>query len=225
MSNLLPIDFHTHLNNEAPGRDPGVWKVVSLDLAHRDLVLPENCLATLELHPWQGDIFSEEFARSAAAEKFIGIGEAGLDRIRGKLPLPEQIAIFRRTVELACKLNKPLTVHCVKCFSELLELKKHLEWQVPTIIHYFRNNLKLAQQLWTQTDFYLSLPPGVPAEVLDFLRSNPEYLSRIVLETDDPDGDIAAHYTFTAQKLAISPEKLTGFMHEQFQRIYHVNRQ
>ena len=200
MSNLLPIDFHTHLNNEAPGRDPGVWKVVSLDLAHRDLVLPENCLATLELHPWQGGI-------------------------RGKLPLPEQIAIFRRTVELACKLNKPLTVHCVKCFSELLELKKHLEWQVPTIIHYFRNNLKLAQQLWTQTDFYLSLPPGVPAEVLDFLRSNPEYLSRIVLETDDPDGDIAAHYTFTAQKLAISPEKLTGFMHEQFQRIYHVNRQ
>lgn len=219
---LFTVDFHTHIDRESPLSFPeNVLRIVSTPLNETAFTPEYNVIRTLELHPWNGLAFSAEFARAAADSKFAGIGEVGLDRIRGKLPLAQQIAIFRQTVELACALNKPLTVHCVKCFSELLELYKNIRWQVPTIIHYFRNKLPLAQQLLEHTNFYLSLPPGVPDEVLDFLRNNPEYLSRIVLETDDPHGDIITHYQNIAGKLDMSFNSLQQFMYQQYLRIYH----
>lgn len=220
------IDFHTHFDRANPLIVPeNTIRVVSVPVAEVDLELPAGCIATLELHPWSGATWSSEFAAAAPRKEFAGIGEVGLDRLKGKLPLAEQMSIFSNAAELAKSLNKPLTIHCVKCFSELLQLYKSIKWQVPTIIHYFCGKLELAQQLWRDTHFVLSLPPKIYCQqsLLDFLRDNPEYRTRIVLETDDPHhGDIEAHYRIMAQKFDIEFETLQKLMSEQFERLFNV---
>ena len=227
MRKLCRIDFHTHIDHRQELASPldGVLRIVSVPIAGVELTLPENTLATLELHPWNGEDFTEQYSELAADQRFIGIGEVGLDRLRGAKSLDEQLSIFRKTVELAGKLQKPLTIHCVKCFSELLNLYKLMRWQVPTVIHYYRSNLAQAQQLWQHTHFVLSLPPAVYTQktLLQFLRENPSMLERTVLETDDPHhGDIIAHYRQMADFLAISEESLQKIMQQNFERIYHA---
>ncbi|MBE6402365.1 MAG: TatD family deoxyribonuclease [Lentisphaerae bacterium] len=227
MCKICPtVDFHTHLDRQQPLQVPSdTVRIISVPQAEAALPLPENCFATLELHPWHGQDWSGSFAELAQESRFIGIGEVGLDRIKGKLALPEQMLIFSRTANLAQSLNKPLVIHCVKCFSELLHLYKNLKWQVPTIIHYFCGRLELAQQLWQDTHFILSLPPKiyVQTKLLDFLRDNPQYHHRIVLETDDPSsGNIQQHYQNMANALNVSLPQLTELMNEQFERVYHA---
>jgi len=226
MSGTYFIDFHTHLNINDPLPVPeNVLRVLSVPLEQALLPVPHNTVKTLELHPWQGADYTSEFASAAAGISFAGIGEVGLDRLKGKLPLPEQINIFTQTALLAEDLQKPLTIHCVKCFSELLAVYKKLRWKTPTVIHYFRGNLQLAQQLWQHTDFILSLPPVIvqQPQLLEFLRQNPGYLQRIVLETDDPDaGDIIRHYHNIAGILSVKTGDLQKIMQEQFERLYHV---
>ena len=220
------IDFHTHIDRNAPlAAAENVVRIVSTPLNEADLP-PENAvLYTLELHPWFGNTVESCFERLAALEKFSGIGEVGLDRLRGKLPLDEQITVLEQAVLLAEKLQKPLTIHCVKCFSELLQLYKKLSWRVPTAIHYYRGNLAQAQQLWQHTHFILSLPPAIynQHELLEFLRNNPEYLQRIVLETDDPHhGDIIKHYQTMAQLLKLEVGSLQQIIQQNVERFYHV---
>lgn len=221
----LMIDFHTHLDWQNLLAVPeNVVRIISVPAGEADVKLPENCFATLEVHPWHGGAWNKDIAELARRYDFIGIGEVGLDRLKGKLPLTEQINIFTHAAKTAQELNKPLTVHCVKCFSELLQCYKSLKWQVPTIIHYFCGKLELAQQLWKDTHFVLSLPPKIYCQqkLLDFLQNHPEYHKRIVLETDDPlHGDIEEHYRIMAKALNIELEALQQLMTEQFERLFH----
>ena len=220
------IDFHTHYDFQTPlPAADGVWRIVSLPLRQAHLPLPANTLTTLELHPWSGEQWSSKFADMAAEARFIGIGEVGLDRLKGRLTIPEQLAVLEQAVKRAEELQKPLTVHCVKAFSELLALYKRLRWQVPTIIHYFRGNLALARQLWDHTQFVLSLPPAAYTQTAlwDFLRDHPTYQRRVVLETDDPQhGDIQAHYRTAAGLLQKPLPELRQLMRQQLERIYHA---
>ena len=225
MNGLCTVDFHTHLNWQSPlAVSEEIIRIVSTPLARINDPVPENTVQTLELHPWDGAVFSEEFRQSARDKRFIGIGEVGLDRIKGALPMEQQQEIFEAAAHLAQSLHKPLTVHCVKAFSELLNSYKKIRWSVPTVIHYFRGNLALAQQLWEHTDFILSLPPAVftQTKLLDHLRSNHALLKRIVLETDDPDsGDIEQHYCNIAEALGMKFTDLQKIMFEQYLRLYN----
>ena len=225
MNGLCTVDFHTHLNWQSPLAVSGsIIRIVSTPLAHISDPVPENTVQTLELHPWDGAIFGEEFVQTSQNKRFAGIGEVGLDRIKGALPMEQQQEIFEAAAHLAQSLQKPLTVHCVKAFSELLNSYKKIRWSVPTVIHYFRGNLALAQQLWEHTDFILSLPPAVftQKKLLDYLRSHHALLHRIVLETDDPDsGDIDRHYRNMAQALDMDFTALQKIMFEQYLRLYN----
>lgn len=221
MSEMTVIDFHTH--GGVPGGTPdGVLRVCSTPVADFDRVLPPGCFKTLELHPWSTTEFPPDFPELAARPDCLGIGEAGLDRGRGKLPLAEQIALFAEVAAVAEQTGKALTVHCVGCHGELLGLFKHKPWHVPTIFHYFTGKVALARQFLKLDRWYLSLAPITlrnPA-LTEFLRTDPALLDRIVLETDDPHGDIAAHWREAARLLALSEEELAERMTRNFRRIY-----
>lgn len=224
MADVLTIDFHTHWSCQVKSDiPPEVLMIISTPLAEINTIQPDSTRRTLELHPWQGESYTSGFEKAAESPEIIGIGEAGLDRLRGALPLDEQLDIFRKTALLAEKLQKPLTVHCVKCFSELLAVNKELRLTIPLIVHYFRGSIEQAKQLWQHKNIVLSLPPAIytRTDVLDFLRNNPEYLQRIVLETDDPEnGDIVQHYHRIADLLKLEMQTLQKLMMQQFELIY-----
>ena len=227
MSGLYWIDFHTHIDQKSPLEflNNDVLRIVSTPLEETMLPAEKNVLYTLELHPWHGSTPDEYYRKLAADSKFSGIGEVGLDRIKGKLPLDEQMQILEDVILLAEAVKKPLVIHCVKCFSELLYLYKKIGWQIPTAIHYYRSNLAQARQLWQNTHFILSLPPAVytQKELLEFLRDNPEYLQRIVLETDDPcHGNIVKHYQTMAEFFNMDVSELQQLIQQNVERFYHV---
>ena len=84
----------------------------------------------------------------------IAIGEAGFDKLRG--PSPElQRKVFEEQVAISEELKKPVVIHCVRAWDELLAVHKKLKPKMPWLIHGFRGNTELAAQLLSK-GMYLS---------------------------------------------------------------------
>ncbi|MEJ2884069.1 TatD family hydrolase [Pedobacter sp. GR22-6] len=149
------LDIHTH--NEQ--RLPGVRAILSLSLTGDEVPeYPERDLA-LGLHPWfaKPQQLNSDYARLREAAKLPQvkmIGECGLDRFKGP-SLPEQTLILRKQFELADELQKPVILHCVRCFDELIALRKEMKLEIPMVLHGFNKKKELGRQMQS-LGFYLS---------------------------------------------------------------------
>ena len=52
----------------------------------------------------------------------LALGECGLDK-RSETPFEQQVAIFEQQLLLAEKYRKPVVIHCVAAFQELIGIK------------------------------------------------------------------------------------------------------
>lgn len=139
------------------------------------------------IHPWKvPEVEQAEWECLKEAVKHpavLAIGEAGLDKLAlGDMALQKDV--FVRQILLSESVGKPLIIHCVKAFNELIELKKKYRPRMPWIVHGFRNNLNIARQLLRE-GIYFSLGEKYQAEVL---REVP--LERLLAETDESAIDI-----------------------------------
>ena len=103
------------------------------------------------IHPWFLNDFEAQWnALIPLAQHFNcwAIGECGLDK-NVTSPLLLQQEIFLRHIELAESLELPLIIHCVKAYAEVIQLRKRTRSQQLWILHGFRKNLKVAQELIT----------------------------------------------------------------------------
>ena len=103
------------------------------------------------IHPWFLNDFEAQWnALIPLAQHFNcwAIGECGLDK-NVTSPLPLQQEIFLRHIELAESLELPLIIHCVKAYAEVIQLRKRTRSQQLWILHGFRKNAKVAQELIT----------------------------------------------------------------------------
>jgi len=101
------------------------------------------------IHPWFLNDFEAQWnALIPLVQHFNcwAIGECGLDK-NVTSPLPLQQEIFLRHIELAESLELPLIIHCVKAYAEVIQLRKRTRSQQLWILHGFRKNLKVAQEL------------------------------------------------------------------------------
>ena len=202
------IDIHTHEARPYPG----VFSVENI-MAHENRI-PEqtNGLAfTFGIHPWylseaNHDHLIAEVEKSAQLQSVIALGEAGFDRIKG--PSQElQRRTFERQILIAEEHRKPVVIHCVRAWDELLRAHKRLNPRMPWLVHGFRGNKDLATQLISK-GMYLSfwfdfiLKP----ESSELVRNLPK--ERIFLETDGADVNIADIYNKVSIDLGISIDEL-----------------
>jgi len=113
----------------------------------------------------------------------LAIGECGLDK-KIDVSIDNQKKVFIEQLKLAEKYNKPVILHCVGAYQEVIQLKKEQKIQVPLIIHGFaKSSLQLAQDLVNQ-NFYLSFGKHllVSDGLSNVFKSLP--LNRCFLETD-----------------------------------------
>ncbi len=191
------LNIHTHKASQLPG----TVSIQSLSLTDDIfLAMPKSKAISIGLHPWYAkfenlDLQMKYLTVLAAQENVKLIGECGLDKLRGD-SLPNQLNILKRQVELAEKLNKPLILHCVKAFDELIALKKELKIKTPMIIHGFNKNEELGLQLINQ-GFWLSLGVAVLNEnssLLNLIQQTDHFF----LETDDSERSIEEIYRAVA---------------------------
>ncbi len=86
----------------------------------------------------------------------LGIGECGIDRIKG-LPVNRQIDIFERLVHIANDINAPVVIHCVRAFDMVLHIHKSFA-KTPWAVHGYTRNKILCKQL-VDSGIYISVSP------------------------------------------------------------------
>ncbi len=141
-----------------------------------------NRFYSVGIHPCQIDDYYDRFVerlRSFASHpSVVAIGEAGLDKLCST-NFGLQKVVFTEIASLTEQVQKPLIIHCVKAWQEIIALHKMLHPSVPWMIHGFRGKPELAQSLLNQ-GFYLSYGAKLNSESL---RVTP--FERLCIETDE----------------------------------------
>jgi TatD DNase family protein len=214
------IDIHSHLSADAPG----VFRVYNLFLQDfQQEALP--AVFSCGLHPWHiqqySDIdnFPAQLEQSFNYQGMLAVGEAGLDKII-KTPMDLQKEVFATQVILSEKHQKPMIIHCVKAFPELLSVRNALEAMQPWIIHGFNNSLEMAREL-TKQGIYISTGMRLmknAAKCTGVMKNIP--LPYLFVETDEDETDIEEVYTGLANCKGISVEELKTSVLQNFNHIF-----
>ena len=175
------------------------------------------------IHPWKINGDSENLLdklnRVTRNRRCIAIGECGLDKaIDTDFDLQQRI--FIEHIRIANEINKPLMIHCVKAFNELVNCLRNEKNKVPVIIHGFNNNLNIANTLLDE-GFSLSFGKAL----LTFESNASEIIKHIgrknfFLETDDSDISIKYIYKKAAAILGIDENILQEQLRSNYQRIF-----
>jgi len=212
------LDIHTHHT----AQKKGVTGIQSLSLTSDIfLAMPKKKPISIGLHPWyattnQLEIQLKYLAVLAKQPNVKLIGECGLDKLRGE-SLENQIHILEQQIVIAEKLNKPLILHCVKCFSELIEIKKRLKVKVPMIIHGFNKNKELGVQLLAQ-GFLLSFGTAILEENSGAAKLL-QHTDHFFLETDDSETSIEKIYQAAANLKKCSIDELKALIFANWKKL------
>ena len=125
------------------------------------------------------------------------IGECGLDK-RIEISMALQQMVFEKQLALAEKYQKPVIIHCVAAFQEIIAIKNKLNITVPMIIHGFSKNIEVANEL-IKNGFYLSFGKYLLLNSELELVFNSVPNERLFLETDTIEEDIKAVYELAAK--------------------------
>lgn len=120
-----------------------------------------------------------EFIRK---QKPIAIGEIGLD-----FTYPEkekQVAVFKKFIALAKRLNCPLIVHSRKAERQVVEILRS-EDAKKAVLHCFSGSLNLAKEA-EKLGFYFSIPAIILYSTHFQALARQTSLSRLLTETDSP---------------------------------------
>lgn len=151
--------------------------------------------------------------------RMVAVGEAGLDKSI-EAPLQVQQTFFDMQAHLAERHQKPMIIHCVRAFQEIVAFRKIHQNAPPWIIHGFTGSQQLARQL-TDEGFYLSFGSSLikgHQKTLESLRSIDS--GRIFLETDDQPIAIQQVYEQAARQLDISLAGLQKIVRESYNKLF-----
>ena len=169
-------DIHTHHHPAVPGT-----AVVQLT-PDAFSPLPEH-FYSVGLHPWDiSNDWRTQMAKllvMALHTHVLMIGETGLDKKNSPASMETQLEVFREHIRLSELIRKPLIIHCVKAFDELLATRKETKATLPWIVHGFRGGVEQWQQL-SRAGLHVSLGKHYDTELIKHLP-----LHQLLLESDD----------------------------------------
>ena len=170
------------------------------------------------IHPWHlNSATIDELEKVMQHSKVLTVGECGMDKLCNS-PWELQEEIFCEQIKLANKYNKPLILHCVRAFEEVIHLLIKENNSSPVIFHGFNKGDLLAKRLLSE-GYYLSFGKNIMDGRLDqTLRNTP--IQSIFLETDDSDLTIKDIYQKAAEIKGITLELLCKTIEENFLHVF-----
>lgn len=212
------VNLHTH----HPALAEGDIELESIYFGQQKLPRSNRC--SVGLHPWYLNDYSREMAeqwllQEAGRPETFAIGEAGLDKVTATAWEIQQDA-FDLCCQVSEQLHKPLVIHCVRAFNEILELKKRLRPLQPWIFHGFDKNAATARML-LQAGCYLSFGAALfrhNSHAADAFRQTPS--DRFFLETDDSDLSIQQVYARAAEVRGITSAEVEHQVWANFQAVF-----
>jgi len=172
-------DIHTHDLNSTEG-------IISIEPSQAGII-EKGRYYSVGIHPWH---LTESFGdgikimeRLVSRPEVVMVGECGLDGVCGA-PEELQESAFKAQAALSERVEKPLLIHCVRRFPQLLALKREMAPRQKWIIHGFRGKPQLAAEL-IRHGFYLSVGERFNPASLEVIPRE-----RLLVETDDSSLDI-----------------------------------
>ncbi|MGR3855581.1 TatD family hydrolase [Chryseobacterium indologenes] len=170
--------------------------------------IPPDSPYSIGIHPQDIDVthLEQQFSwmENTMFQNCFAIGECGLDSLVS-IDQKIQEEVFLRQIKIANEVKKPMIIHCVRKFYEVISLGKKAEQ--PMIIHGFNKKRQIAEDLLAN-NFYLSFGKAVlyNLSLQDILKNTP--LNKIFLETDNEDFKIGELYLKVSEIKEISLEQL-----------------
>lgn len=176
------------------------------------------------LHPWHLDKETYEAQLGkleviAHEKRCVAIGECGLDKL-SKVDFEFQQKVFIEQIKIANKINKPLIIHCVKAFNELINCLNLNDNKVPVIVHGFNNNENIARVMVNEGYYFsfgkalLGYESNAAKAIKNVGRKN------FFLETDDADLSIKYVYRKAAELLGIDEEIIKLQIQSNFETVF-----
>ncbi len=178
------------------------------------------------LHPWH---LKEETADSllanlqlrATEKRCLAIGECGLDKIC-ETDLRLQERVFMEQIRIANTIKKPLIIHCVKAFNEVLNCLNFSDNAMPVIFHGFNNNANIARLL-TEQGYYFSFGKALMGFESNAARAIVSVgRKQFFLETDTADVSIKYVYKKASELLRIEEEILKQQIVSNFETVFNL---
>ncbi len=211
------INIHTHKISDTDVSILNVSDIVFLN--------PHQQFVSIGLHPWtinkvDADKTLELIRERSKDKNVVAIGEFGLDKLID-VDTHLQETLFREQITIAEHVHKPIIIHCVKAFDNLIRIKKEIKITVPVIVHGYNNNVQIANEL-LKNGFYISLGKALLNE-----ESNASKVISLIpdellfLETDDSDFTINEVYEAASKHLKKDIELLKQLIYKNYIRIFN----
>lgn len=215
------FNLHTHqFTNQ-----PNVLELVNQYPQEFDVTIP---FYSIGIHPLYIDENRLERDFRVVDEKLalrecLALGECGLDK-RSETPFEVQQAVFEKQLALAQKYQKPVVLHCVAAFQELIEIKKRLKITVPMIVHGFSKKVELAKQL-IDNGFYVSFGKNLlrNPELESVFKSIPN--DKFLLETDMVEEGIQEVYALATKYKELELSELQEIVNNNYTTVFEFNKQ
>jgi TatD DNase family protein len=216
------IDIHNHNGSPVAGR----YSIENL-MAHEPQVpdFKEGIVYTFGIHPWflSEDNFSNQMEKVrmyVRHENVAATGEAGFDKLKGP-SIELQTMAFDEQVKIAEEYSRPVYIHCVKAWGDLLAAHRRLKPSRPWLVHGFRGKKDLALQLLSR-GMYISFwfEFVLRPESRELIRNLPS--DRIFLETDGSGEDISEIYKKVAVDLGLEVDQLKKQINSNFNIYFGV---
>ena len=213
------VNVHTHLAQDE--------NVISIQHVHAGEFLDEPApgFYSVGFHPWY--IYEstwkeklEKLKTEVTHPSVLAIGESGLDKVC-ETPFSLQMDVFTAMIELSESIQKPLIIHCVRAFQEVVELNKKIQPKQHWIIHGFNRNENIASTLLDQR-ILLSfggdlLKPESP--ILEVLKNIPS--NEFFLESDNKEISMDELYSKAANIRNENLEVMKENLFTNFKRVFN----
>ena len=228
-------------------KEAGVSKIItiSVDPSNLDAVINlsdahADVWCTQGIHPHDAKECSEEvfqkIKKQATHPKVVAIGEIGLDFHYNNSPADVQEEWFRKFLQLACELDKPVVIHSRDADELMARLLCEYSPKLKRkgVVHSFSSGLELAQTAIDQ-GYYLGFNGMITFPKADNVREALKLcpLHQLLIETDSPFLTPVPHrgkengpyyLPFVLQKMAeikeIEASKLSQILVENAQRLF-----
>lgn len=199
--------------------------------------------ATVGVHPHDaGEATEADFEAmerlAHGSPKVVALGEMGLDFFRHLSPPDVQETVFRRQLDMARRLDKPVVIHCRDAHPEALAiLAGERVGEVGGVMHCFSADVEVAKRC-LDLGLMISLAGPVTYKSAKALPEVARFVppDRLVLETDCPflpphphrgQRNEPAWVAITAARVAelrgVSPEALGETTTENARRLFRLN--
>lgn len=152
---------------------------------------PGKISMAMGLHPTEVDGNWEEclddvLKEMSSYDRYIAVGEIGIDLYWDKSFEKEQMLVFDRQVSEAEKLNLPIIIHCREGLNQVLEVLEGHKG-VQAVFHSFGGTIEDVNRIRSKGDYFFGINGIVTFKNCKVKETLSEItLTRLLLETDSP---------------------------------------